>query len=299
MQIGVTYPQTEIETDPGAVRQYTQAVEQMGFTHVLAYDHVLGANTASRPGWNKPYRLESQFHDPFVLFTYMAAISQNLGFVTGILILSQRQTALVAKQAACLDVLCKGRFRLGIGTGWNDLEYEALGVPFAGRGKRIEEQVAVLRALWSNAAVTFKGEYHAIPDLGINPLPVQRPIPVWFGGGGDRPQFNNQPANENVMRRIARLGDGWIPQLGPRERGLELIAKMRGFVSEYGRDPQALGIESGVAAARASADKWAEQVKFWREAGVTHLAINTMRDGLNGVDQHLRRLEEFRKAVPA
>lgn len=299
MKIGVTYPQTEIEADPGAVRQYTQAVEAMGFTHILAYDHVLGANTASRPGWNKPYRLESQFHDPFLLFTYMSAISQKLGFVTGILILSQRQTALVAKQAACLDVLCNGRFRLGIGTGWNDLEYEALGVPYAGRGKRIEEQVDVLRKLWSNAAVTFKGDYHTIPDVGLNPLPVQKPIPVWFGGGTDRPQFGNQPASETVMRRIARMGDGWIPQFGPNARGRELIAQMHGFMKEYGRDPKQLGIEARFSASGKNRDGWADEIAFWRKSGVSHVAVNTMLDGLRGVDQHLKRLEEFRKAVPA
>ncbi len=188
------------------------AVEELGFGHILAFDHVVGANTASRPGWDKPYDLTSQFHDPFVLFSFLSAVTTELGFVTGILILPQRQTVLVAKQAACLDVLCGGRFRLGIGTGWNELEYEALGVPFEVRGDLIEEQVAVLRGLWSEDAFTFSGDYHSIPDVGLCPMPVQRPVPLWFGGGSDRPAFGNQPAREKVLRRIARLADGWIPQ---------------------------------------------------------------------------------------
>ena len=299
MQIGVTYPQTEIEADPGAVRQYTQAVEQMGFTHVLAYDHVVGANTASRPGWNMPYSIDSPFHDPFVLFSHMAAISGKLGFVTGILILPQRQAVLVAKQAACLDVLCNGRFRLGIGTGWNQLEYEALGVPFKDRGKRFEEQIVVLRALWSQRAVTFEGEYHSIPDVGLKPLPVQRPIPLWFGGGADRAYLDKQPAKEGVMRRIARLGDGWIPPGRPREQMLELFSRMREFLKEYGRDTRAFGIEAQFMPTRANEAKWADHVKGWRDAGATHLTVNTMLDGLRGVDQHLKRLEELRGAVPA
>jgi len=298
MQIGVTYPQTEIEADPGAVKHYTQAVEAMGFTHVLAFDHVLGANTASRPDWNRPYRLESQFHEPFTLFSFMAGISSKLGFITGILILTQRQTALVAKQVACLDVLCKGRFRLGIGTGWNEVEYQALGVPFADRGARLEESVQVLRALWSQPAVTFKGSYHDIPDAGINPLPVQRPVPIWFGGGSDRPQFGGARASMKVLRRIARLGDGWIPQGMPQERAQELFETFRGFCKEYGRDPKSVGIEARVGATAATQSKWSGEVESLRKLGATHLSVNTMGDGLKGVDAHLKRLEEFRKAIP-
>jgi probable F420-dependent oxidoreductase len=300
MQIGVTYPQVEIEPDPEAVRQFTVAVEEMGFTHVLAYDHVLGANTATRPDWNRPYSIDSQFHDPFVLFSYMAGISTRLAFVTGILILPQRQTALVAKQAACLDVLCKGRFRLGIGTGWNELEYEALGIPFGDRGKRIEEQVGVLRALWTDRAVTYSGKFHSIPDVGLKPLPVQRPIPIWFGGGADLAYLNREPAKEGVMRRIARLGDGWIPPNRSREQLLALIGRMREYLREYGRDdPATFGIEVQLPLTRASQGTWAEYVRGWRDVGATHLVVTSMRDGLFGVEQHLERLREFRKAVPA
>lgn len=294
MKVGVTFPQTEIGTDAGAIREFAQAVERMGFSHVLAYDHVMGANTASRPDWRGPYKLESTFHEPFVLFSFMAGVTTTLGFVTGILILPQRQTVLVAKQAACLDVLSNGRFRLGIGTGWNDIEYQALGMNFADRGRRFEEQVDVLRALWTNPAVTYGTPDHTIVDAGLNPLPVQRPIPVWFGGGSDRVLFGNQPARDAVIRRIARLGDGWIPQWQPDERGRELMDKFHGYCREYGRDPKRIGIEGRFTVSRATEGNWSDTARAWRALGVSHLAVNTMGDGLKGAGQHLRRLESLR-----
>ncbi len=294
MKVGVTFPQTEIGTDAGAIKEFAQAVERMGYSHILAYDHVLGANTASRPDWKGPYKLESTFHEPFVLFSYLAGVTTTLGFVTGIMILPQRQTVLVAKQAACLDVLSNGRFRLGIGTGWNDIEYEALGMAFADRGKRFEEQVEVLRALWTQPAVTFKTATHTITDAGINPLPVQRPVPVWFGGGSDRVLFGNQPARDSVIRRIARLGDGWIPQWQPDDRGRELLAQFHGYCSEYGRDPAKIGIEGRFTVKRSGEKDWAGEVAAWRSLKVSHLAVNTMGDGMKGAEQHLRRLEELR-----
>src|SRR5215475_7588104 len=177
MRIGVVFPQTEIGSDPGAVREYAQAAEELGYSHILAYDHVLGANTASRPGWRGPYTSETQFHEPFVLFGYLAGLTQKIELVTGIIILPQRQTALVAKQAAEIDVLSGGRLRLGVGIGWNEVEYAAQGEDFHNRGKRIEEQVTLLRELWTNPLVQFDGEYHHVPDAGLKPMPVQRPIP--------------------------------------------------------------------------------------------------------------------------
>ncbi|MBX7251491.1 MAG: LLM class F420-dependent oxidoreductase, partial [Candidatus Promineofilum sp.] len=200
MHIGLVYPQTEYPADPAAVRDYAQTAEALGFSHILAYDHVLGANPDRPGGWTGPYTYQTPFMEPFVLFSHMAAVTTHLGFATGILILPQRETALVAKQAATLDVLCGGRLRLGIGTGWNEVEYVALGQDFHTRGRRQEEQIEVLRALWTQELVTFKGRWHDIPDAGLNPLPVQRPIPLWFGGHADV-----------VLRRLARLGDGWMP----------------------------------------------------------------------------------------
>jgi probable F420-dependent oxidoreductase len=296
MQIGATYPQTEMEPDPGAVHHFTQAVEEMGFGFVLGFDHVLGANRASRPGRTLPYDLDSPFHEPLMLFAFMASVTKKLQFATGVLVLTQRQTALVAKQVACLDLLSEGRFRLGIGTGWNETEYEALGMDFKTRGARIEEQVTLMRELWTKRAVTFEGKDHKVTDAGLVPLPTKS-IPIWFGGGVDRSRFGGEPANLNVVRRIAKLGDGWIQQNMPFDRAQELIDIMHGYAREYGRNPKDIGLETSLAATRESQDGWAEEVQGWRKLGMTHLAVNTMRDGLLGVDAHLKRLALFREAV--
>ncbi len=184
MRVGVVFPQTEIGADVGAVRAYAQRVEELGYRHVLAYDHVLGADPAVHRGWQGPYDVTTTFHEPFVLFGYLAGIT-SLELVTGIIILPQRQTALVAKQAAEVDLLTRGRFRLGVGLGWNAVEYEALGQDFATRGRRIEEQVDLLRRLWTEPTVTFHGRFDEVTGAGLAPLPVQRPIPVWFGGQSD------------------------------------------------------------------------------------------------------------------
>ncbi len=297
MQIGAIFPQTEIGTDAGAIAEYGQAVEAMGYEYLVAYDHVLGANTASRPDWKGPYTLDSMFHEPFVLFAYLAAVTKKLVFATGIIILPQRQTALVAKQAACLDVLSGGRLRLGVATGWNPVEYEALGVPFAGRGARIDEQVAVLRALWTQPAVTFRGDFHAIPDAGINPLPVQRPIPIWMGGGGGSP-LTKQPASEDVLRRVARLADGWMAQFGPDDRGREIWERVQGYCREEGRDPGQLGLEGRLAARREKEAKWGDALARWKRFGASHVCVSTMAEGLRGAEAHQRRLEEVRRVVP-
>jgi probable F420-dependent oxidoreductase len=296
MKIGAIYPQAEIETDGGAVRAFAQGVEAMGYDHILGFDHVLGANRASRPGAFMPYDLDTTFQEPLVMFSHMAACTKTVGFMTAVLVLPQRQAALVAKQVACLDILSEGRFRLGVGTGWNSVEYESLGMDFATRGKRIEEQVAVMRQLWTQRAVTFNGQDHTITDAGLMPMPVTRPIPVWFGGGNDRVLFG-KPANLNVLRRIARLGDGWIQQDMPRERARELIDTFHGFCREYGRDPAAVGIEAVFHLRKGEEDSWSDEVPPWRDM-VSHMGLNTMGQKLFGVDAHLKRFEAFRGAVP-
>ena len=199
MRIGVALPQEATRADPIAVRDFAQAAEQLGYAHLEVYEHVLGASRETYPDLAGPSRLEHAFYEPFVLFGYLAGQTRSLELVTGVIILSQRQTALVAKQAAIVDVLSGGRLRLGIGTGWNPVEFEALGENFHNRGRRSEEQIAVLRALWTQEAVTFRGQWHTIVDAGINPRPVQRPIPIWIGGRA-----------EAVAARSGRLGDGWI-----------------------------------------------------------------------------------------
>ena len=278
MQIGVVFPQTEIGADRGAVRAYAERVEELGFRHVLAYDHVVGADPAVHQGWSGPYNVATTFHEPFVLFGYLAAAT-SLELVTGIIILPQRQTALVAKQAAEVDLLTGGKFRLGVGLGWNAVEYEALGKDFANRGARIGEQVDLMRRLWTEQTVTFTGEYETVTGAGLAPLPVQRPIPVWFGAQSPR-----------AYERAGRLADGWFPQVPPGPRLDEARAIVEAAAAASGRDPASLGMEGRVSWGEHGAEQLAGHVGRWREAGATHLSVNTMGAGLGGVDGHLAAL---------
>src|ERR1700722_12006300 len=285
MRIGVVFPQTEIGADVGAVRAYAEQVEHLGFRHLLAYDHVLGADPAAHPGWSGPYDLESTFHEPFVLFGFLAGFT-SLELVTGIIILPQRQTALVAKQAAAVDILSGGRLRLGIGLGWNAVEYEALGKTFSDRGQRVDEQVELLRRLWTEQSVTFHGSFEHVTGAGLAPLPVQRPIPVWFGG-------QSPPA----YRRAGRLADGWLPQVPPGPKLDEARAIVEGAARDAGRDPSTIGMEGRVSWGDKTVDKLVEQVGRWRSAGASHVSINTMGSGLARVDDHLRVLGEIAEAL--
>ncbi|GIH17889.1 LLM class F420-dependent oxidoreductase [Rugosimonospora africana] len=278
MRIGVVFPQTEIGSDPGAIRAYVSAAEDLGYRHVLAYDHVVGADPAAYPGWSGAYDLDSTFHEPMVLYGYLAAIT-SLELVTGIIILPQRQTALVAKQAAEVDLLTEGRFRLGVGIGWNRVEYEALGQDFSQRGRRLSEQVELMRRLWTERSVTFSGGYDTVTAAGIAPPPVQRPIPVWFGA--------QSPA---AYRRAGRLADGWFPQMQPGPELDEAKRVIARAATEAGRDPAGLGMEGRVPLGSGGADGIAQAVTAWREAGATHLSVNTMKAGLTGVDEHIAAL---------
>ena len=282
MRIGVVFPQTEIGTDPAVIRDYAQTAESLGYTHLLVYDHVLGASTSTRPDWRGPYTSETQFHEPFVLFGYLAAITQRMELVTGVIILPQRQTALVAKQAAEVDVLSGGRLRLGVGTGWNEVEYEALGQDFHTRGKRLEEQVRLLRALWTEPVVTFEGRWERVKEAGINPLPVQRPIPIWMGGSADA-----------VIKRVGEMGDGWFPQMRPDDEARRMIEQIRTYAQEAGRDPDSIGIEARLNLRGGDLDTWQQQIEGWQALGATHIGINTMGMGLASPQEHLRMIERF------
>jgi len=275
MQIGVVFPQTEIGGDVAAVRTYAHGVEALGYSHVLAYDHVVGADTTVHAGWRGPYNLDSTFHEPLVLFGYLAAIS-SLELVTGIIILPQRQTVLVAKQAAEVDLLSEGRFRFGVGLGWNEVEYEALGRSFADRGRRSEEQIVLLRQLWTQRSVTHHGASERVTGAGLAPLPIQQPIPIWFGA-----------MSEPAYRRAGRLADGWFPQVPPGPKLEEARAIVEGAARDAGRDPAALGMEGRVSWGDGGADKVAYQAGRWRDAGATHVSINTMGAGLASLDDHL------------
>jgi probable F420-dependent oxidoreductase len=276
MQIGVVFPQTEIGSDPGVIREYARAAEELGYRHILVYDHVVGVDVSRYPGWTGPYTSKSQFHEPFVLFGYLAAITARLELVTGVIILPQRQTVLVAKQAAEVDVLSGGRLRLGVGVGWNQAEYLALNENFHNRGRREEEQIQVMRLLWTQETVSFEGRWHRLPAVGINPLPVQRPIPVWLGG-----------MSEAAQRRAARIADGWMPQRRPDDGLRAMVDRLRDWLREANRDPSAFGIEGRLTLAQVPREEWLRDVERWRALGATHLCINTMGMGLSSPRAHI------------
>jgi len=236
-------------------------------------------------GWEGPYDVNTTFLEPFVLFGYVAALT-SLELVTSIIILPQRQTALVAKQAATLDLLCEGRLRLGVGLGWNAVEYEALDEDFSNRGARIGEQVELLRKLWTERSVTYSGKYETVTGAGIAPLPIQRPIPIWFGG-----------RQKSALRRIGRLADGWFPMVQPGPDLTDAIATVHEAAVDAGRDPSTIGMEGRVAVGDASQDTLAANVAAWRAAGATHVSLNTMRANLAGIDDHIAALSTAASAV--
>jgi probable F420-dependent oxidoreductase len=286
MKIGVVYPQTEYGDDPAAIRDYAQTAEGLGYTHILAFDHVLGANPDRPGGWKGAYTYESAFQEPFVLFAVMAGLTQTIEFAPGVIILPQRQTALFAKQAASLDVLSGGRLRLGVGLGWNPVEYTALNENFRSRSRRIEEQVEVLRLLWTRPLIEFKGRWHTIPDAGINPLPVQRPIPLWFGGTA-----------EPALKRAARLADGWMTnyrRAAEARPGLELIAQ---GLADAGRDPATFGLEARVPYGDGNPETLQAIAREWEAAGATHISVNTMSSGLDSPQKHLEAIQRFMEAA--
>jgi probable F420-dependent oxidoreductase len=286
MRVGAVFPQTEIGSDPAVIRSWAQAVEELGYRHLVAWDHVLGAGVDTRPDWGGYFTSDDAFHEVFVLFGYLAAVTHAVELVTGILILPQRQTALVAKQAAEVHVLSGGRLRLGVGIGWNEVEYQALGQSFGDRGVRSEEQVEVLRSLWANPTISYSGRWHRIDNAGINPLPTGRRIPVWFGGDA-----------EATLRRIGKLGDGWLPERSPDQTARTMLDKIRGHAREANRDPTEVGVEARLTIASVPESEWASFVAGWRDLGATHVCINTMGMGLASVDDHLALLEKVLRAV--
>ncbi|MFP6806392.1 MAG: LLM class F420-dependent oxidoreductase [Pseudomonadales bacterium] len=279
MKIGVVFPQTELGSDPATIARFATTAESLGYDHILAYDHVLGASTASRPDWQGPYTTESMFQEPLVLFSYLAGLTKTIELVTGVIILPQRQTALVAKQAACLDVLSGGRLRLGIGTGWNEVEYEALDSNFNDRGIRSEEQIDVLRKLWKDEAISYDGKWHKITDAGLNPLPAKRDIPIWLGG-----------MSPKVIDRVARIADGWFPFASKELRNQ--IKQLHESAKEAGRDPADIGIEC-IIPTNISADR----IKSLQDLGVSHVAMVTMNQNLPDTQSHFDAIEEARETL--
>jgi len=300
MKIGAVLPFTEIGTDPVIIRDYAQAIEGLGYDHIVVADHVLGANPKTHELWG-PYTDKSMFHEPFVFMGFLAAITETIELATGIVIAPQRQTALLAKQAAEVDVLSGGRLRLGLGVGWNQVEYEALGEDFTTRGKKMDEQMELLRALWANDLVTFDGEWDKITDAGINPLPVQQPLPIWLGGWADP-----------MIKRIAQKSDGWFAFFKPDDEGKEMLGKLHQYADEAGRDIAEIGIEAWVTVNNSqvlsgvnqrpedtllrSPDEWCEEIAAWKALGATHLSCWTMYSNLS-VDEHIDVARRFKEAV--
>ena len=293
MKTGAVFPQTEIGSDPAAVRDYVQAVEELGYAHMMVYDHVLGADTSHHANWEGSYTSESMFHEPFVLFGYLAGITTKIELVTAVLILGQRQTALVAKQAAEVDLLTGGRLRLGVGVGWNHVEYEALNQEFGNRGQRYAEQIKLLREFWTQEVVEFEGQYHKVDHAGVNPQPVQRPIPIWMGAGARA----NPVPTDRVLRRVARLADGWFPQMQPTNDARSTVERLKRFADEAGRDAAEIGMEPRINLGDGDPEFWQEQARVWEDMGATHISVNTMRSGLDSPQDHINAIQQFKEVI--
>jgi probable F420-dependent oxidoreductase len=289
VKIGTVFPNADIGVDPAVIRDHARAVEDAGFDYLLAYDHVTGAHPdrfagATIPGFaGPPYVHDSPFHEPLVLFSHLSAVTTRLQFVTSVLVLPQRPAPLVAKQAAEVDLLSGGRLRLAVGVGWNFAEYESLGAEFASRNARLEEQITVLRRLWSEPLVTYRGRWHTLDRIAITPRPA-RPLPIWIGGG----------AGDHALRRVARLADGWMPLLQPTEDPADAVARLRTYLGEQGRDAKSFPIDARIRAV-GGPDDWTAAARRWRELGATHLCLGITRG--TPAAQQLRTALEMKRTL--
>lgn len=263
MQVNAFFPTLDIGTDPMKIRDWAQATEDLGYAHIEVPDHVFGAK--ARDGWTPLYSEKDPFHETFVTLGFLAAVTKTIRLSTGILIAPQRQTGLIAKQAAEADILSRGRLRLGIGVGWNHVEYEALGEEWKTRGARQAEQVEVLRRLWCEELVTFSGRFHKLKDVSIVPPPVQRPIPIWFGGSSDA-----------VLTRAARLGDGWMPIMAPDAQAEEKLGMLRERLKSFGRDTAKFRIEAWLRMRAPDPQGWAAAADGWRRLGADMVMLYPM-----------------------
>lgn len=286
MQLGAVFSNAEVGGSVGAIRDWAQGLQDLGYDFAVVADHVVGADPAAYPDLPRVFPIETRLHEPLTLFAFLAGAAPKLGFLSSVVILPQRQTALVAKQAAEVDVLSGGNLRLGVGIGWNPVEFTALGANFQNRARRFEEQIAVLRQLWTERAVTFVGRYHDLRAVGLNPMPVQRPIPLWIGA-----------AAEPAVKRACAIGDGYLP-LAPLEGGWQAtMDKVHAWLQEAGRDPSSFGVEGRLNAATGTPDDWSKSIEMWRGFGASHLSVGTQ--GLGGVDAQLQRLREVKAIIGA
>jgi probable F420-dependent oxidoreductase len=286
MKFNVSFPQANAMADPGAAREFAQMVDDSGFDHLTVSDHVLGANPASRPNWTGRYTVDDPFREPMVMLGFIAACTSRVRLGTSIVILPQRQTALVAKQMAEIDVLSNGRAMLGVGVGWNELEFVGLNEDFHTRGRRMEEQLAVMRALWTERSMTFKGEFHTIDDAGLNTMPVQRPIPIWMGGAAPR-----------VLQRIARLADGWLPSSASVADFKAQYDQFKDLVHEAGRDMSKIAIVPRMTLKRGAESTWPELIEGWATTGATHLGVSTNNTDAADAKEHIGLVRAFAEAV--
>ena len=284
MQLGAVFSNAEIGGSVSAIRDWAQGLQDQGYDFAVVADHVVGAEPAAYPDLPRVFPIETRLHEPLTLFAFLAGAAPKLGFLSSVVILPQRQTALVAKQAAEVDVLSGGNLRLGVGIGWNPVEFTALGANFQTRARRFEEQIAVLRLLWAERTVTLKGRYHDLRAVGINPLQVQRPIPIWIGA-----------AAEPAVKRACAIGDGFLP-LAPLEGGWQAtMDKVHAWLQEAGRDPSTFGVEGRLNAASGTREDWTKTIDMWRAFGASHLSVSTQ--GLGGVDAQLQRLREVKEII--
>ena len=288
MELAVQYPADALGSDPEVLRGFAQTAEQAGYARLVFAEHVLGADPDRPGGWDGPYTYRNHWPEPMTTFGFLAAVTERIEMMTGVLVLPQRQTVLVAKQAAQVDVMSKGRIVLGVGTGWNAVEYHGLGQDFATRGRRLEEQIGLMRQLWKEQVLTFEGEFDQVDRAGLNPLPTRGDIPIWMGGKGPR-----------ILDRIGRIGDGWFPLLLRPTETAEGMARIREAASAAGRDPDALGLMCMVTET-GNLEKQVEMAGRYRDVGATHLVLSVQSDpSLQTLDQHVSRFTRFAEAVRA
>jgi probable F420-dependent oxidoreductase len=284
MQVGAVIPQSDIGTDIGGLRHYAQAVQELGYDFLVTSDHVVGTVKEAHPELDRIYSVDSLVHEPMALFAFLAGVAPKLGFLPSVVILPQRQTVLAAKQAAEIDVLCGGRFRLGVGIGWNPVEYEALNENFLNRARRYEDQIKVMRLLWTERTTSYKSRYHTLSEAGINPRPIQRPIPVWIGASA-----------EVAVQRATRIADGYLP-LRPLDGGWQAtIDKVHGWLREAGRDPSTFGMEGRLDTSSGTIDDWQKTILMWRGFNASHLSVGT--SGAGSVDGHIARLRDVKQIL--
>jgi probable F420-dependent oxidoreductase len=281
MQLSAWFPTRDIGDDPSKIRDWAQAAEDLGYDYIEVPDHVFGVT--ARDGWAPLYDEKDAFHETFTTLAFLAAATRKIKLSTGVLILPQRQTGVAAKQAAQIDLLSEGRLRLGIGVGWNHVEYQALDMDWHTRGARQAEQVEVLRRLWTEDLVTFKGKFHDMTEVNIVPQPVQRPIPIWFGGSSDA-----------VVKRAARLGDGWMPIISPDEKAEAKLEDLRGHLRSFGRNPNTFGLEGWLRMSNDDPQRWAADADGWRRLGAQIVMLYPMYriPTFEGQVETLRRFKE-------